>query len=98
MLCVFGFFFVCDRETVDSYTIAASPNVGAAVLRTPSLIYSSFVRSKSSLSFDGRTPLISEQDLSKKSWLERLSFQKQFTGEIPLGQGCSLTQTVFNGN
>ncbi|KAK4281937.1 hypothetical protein QN277_013378 [Acacia crassicarpa] len=88
------------KETVDSYTIAASPNIGAAVLRTPSLIYQSFVNlSKSSLSLEGKTPLLSEQDLiqKKSSWLERLSFQKQFTGELPLAQGCSLTQTVFNG-
>lgn len=88
------------KETVDSYTIAASPNIGAAVLRTPSLIYSSFVnRSKSSLSLDGKTPLLSEQDLiqKKSSWLERVSLQKELTGELPIGQGCSLTQTVFNG-
>ncbi|XP_028766685.1 amino acid transporter AVT1A-like [Neltuma alba] len=89
------------KETVDSYTIAASPNIGAAVLRTPSLIYSSFVnRSKSSLSLDGKTPLLSDhEDLiqKKSSWLEGVSLQKQLTGELPIGQGCSLTQTVFNG-
>ncbi|KAF7819093.1 amino acid transporter AVT1A-like [Senna tora] len=87
------------RETIDSYTIAASPNLGA-VLRTPSLIYSSVVNfSKSSLSLDGKAPLLSDQEDAKtqSSWLERVSLHKQLTGELPISYGCSFTQTVFNG-
>ncbi|KAL5699331.1 Amino acid transporter avt1a [Ranunculus cassubicifolius] len=94
------------KETTDSYTITASPNI-ASLLHAPSFIYSSF---RSSPDLDGTTPLLpaygnldQKQDLS--TGLERLpslaeekaSFHRQIIGEEHIGYGCSFTQTVFNG-
>ncbi|KAI4300883.1 hypothetical protein L6164_034210 [Bauhinia variegata] len=100
------------RETTDSLTIAASPSLNAAFLRTPSMIYSSFMgRSKSNLDLDPKAPLMpglgSTNEMQMDGWggisralssmYEQPSMHKQLTGELPLGQGCTLTQTVFNG-
>ncbi|QCE05225.1 solute carrier family 32 [Vigna unguiculata] len=84
------------KETTDSYTIAAAPNL-ESVLRGPSFIYSSFDnRSKSSLDIDGKTPFLSSEGISQSTWWEKASVQRHFTGELPIGYGCSFTQTVFN--
>ncbi|KAK9290764.1 hypothetical protein L1049_008940 [Liquidambar formosana] len=96
------------RESVDSYTITASPNFGT--LRRASNRYSSSdIRTKSNLDLDAKSPLLSEyenickkEDLDKivrtqSSWLEKASLHEQLTGELPIGHGCSFTQTVFNG-
>ncbi|WVY95718.1 hypothetical protein V8G54_027869 [Vigna mungo] len=84
------------KETTDSYTIAAAPNL-ESVLRGPSFIYSSFDnRSKSSLDIDGRTPFLSSEGINQSTWWEKASVQRHFTGELPIGYGCSFTQTVFN--
>jgi len=89
-------FLSYDRETTDSYTIAAAPNL-ESVLRGPSFIYSSFDnRSKSSLDIDGKTPFLSSEGISQSTWWEKASVQRHFTGELPIGYGCSFTQTVFN--
>ncbi|KAJ7976613.1 Amino acid transporter family protein [Quillaja saponaria] len=95
------------KETTDSYTIAASPSLGL-LLRTPSLIYTSFGPSKSHLDLDGKAPLLSDREKSYQrveldkisrsqlSWSEKASLYKQLTGEFPIAFGCSFTQTVFN--
>ncbi|KAG2403436.1 Amino acid transporter [Vigna angularis] len=84
------------KETTDSYTIAAAPNL-ESVLRGPSFIYSSFDnRSKSSLDIDGKTPFLSSEGTNQSTWWEKASVQRHFTGELPIGYGCSFTQTVFN--
>ncbi|XP_068494138.1 amino acid transporter AVT1A-like [Phaseolus vulgaris] len=84
------------KETTDSYTIAAAPNL-ESVLRGPSFIYSSFDnRSKSSLDFDGKIPFLSSEGLNQSTWWEKASVQRHFSGELPIGYGCSFTQTVFN--
>lgn len=103
--------FFHDRETTDSYTIAASPNFGA-LLQSPRLIYSSFTNhSKSDLDLDVKTPFLSAQEGKKQfqngesgrisrrqsSLWEKASFHSQHHGELPVGSGCSFTQTVFNG-
>ncbi|KAF5179627.1 Amino acid transporter [Thalictrum thalictroides] len=93
-------------ETTNSYTIAASPNF-VNLFQTPSLIYSSF---KSNLNIDGSSPLLPEygsiystQDsdtcLGKQpSWTQgKASLHEKVIEEGHIGQGCSLTQTVFNG-
>ena len=90
-----------DRETTNSYTIAANPNL-SAILRTPSVIYTSFTASKSIFEADGKTPLISHEALDRISrlsstWSEKAALYKQLTGEFPIASGCSFTQTVFNG-
>ena len=98
--------YVFDRETTDSYTLAASP--GFALLgRTPSMLS---MHSKSSIDVDGnKAPLLPEYDnkykeeehetLSKvSSRISSLkSLHEDFGGELPIGQGCTFTQTVFNG-
>jgi vesicular inhibitory amino acid transporter len=106
-----GLFSFSGRETTDSYTISASPSIGllGQGLRA---IYSSFDdRTKSNLDLDGKSPLLSDyeknyqkEDLdsisrAQSSISERASlYKQQLTGELPIGHGCSLTQTVFNGN
>ncbi|XP_021744595.1 amino acid transporter AVT1A-like [Chenopodium quinoa] len=94
------------RETTDSYTLAASPGFGL-LGRTPSLI--SF-RSRSNIDDDGnKTPLLSEhgsryqkEDYDKLSKVSSRisalgSLHEHLAGELPIGQGCTFTQTVFNG-
>lgn len=98
------------RETTDSYTISASPSF---VLLGQGLraIYSSFDdRTTSNLDLHGKSPLLSDYERSyQKEDFDRISraqssisekaslYKQQFTGELPIGHGCSLTQTVFNG-
>ncbi|XP_058723997.1 amino acid transporter AVT1A-like [Vicia villosa] len=75
------------KETTDSYTIATAPSFGS-FLRAPSFIYSSFGnRSKSNLDIDGKSPFLSSHE---KGSMQNLA------GEMPIGHGCSLTQTIFN--
>ncbi|XP_024016975.1 amino acid transporter AVT1A isoform X1 [Morus notabilis] len=96
------------KETIDSYTIAASPNFGSSLGHVRSIIYSSFGgHSKDSLDLDGKSPLLSDKSYQKSdldrisrtqsSWSEKSHLHKQLTGELPIGQGCSFTQTIFNG-
>ncbi|XP_055828556.1 amino acid transporter AVT1A [Solanum dulcamara] len=95
------------RETIDSYTIAASPNFG--LIRRGSSILSEF-GSRIFLDSDVKTHLLAEKEkieeqnvvdgisVTKASWSEKASsLYEQFTGELPISYGCSLTQTVFNG-
>ncbi|XP_035545591.1 amino acid transporter AVT1A-like [Juglans regia] len=97
------------RATTDSYTITASPSFGLLGLGS-SAMYSSFDdHTKSNSDLDGKSPLLSDyerthqrEDLDKisraqSSLAEKASLNKQLTGELPIGHGCSLTQTVFNG-
>ncbi|CAI9099620.1 OLC1v1036470C1 [Oldenlandia corymbosa var. corymbosa] len=95
------------KETTDIYSIAASPSFGT-LRRTSGVSHSNYdINSHNNL--DRKTPLLSEykNDLQKEeagsltrkqsSWLEKSSMYRQLTGELPIGYGCSLTQTVFNG-
>ncbi|KAK7267158.1 hypothetical protein RIF29_19822 [Crotalaria pallida] len=85
------------KETTDSYSIAAAPNF-ESILHGPSFVYSSFrKRSKSDLDIDGKTPLLSGQDIRQSTWWEKASLQRLISGELPVGYGCNFTQTVFNG-
>ncbi|KAK7290780.1 hypothetical protein RIF29_05462 [Crotalaria pallida] len=93
------------REATDSYTIAAAPNF-ESIIKAPSVIYSSFVnRSKSYLDHDGRMSFLSGQGsqihggISRRqsTWWEKASVQMQIPEEFPIGYGCNLTQTIFNG-
>jgi vesicular inhibitory amino acid transporter len=100
-----GYFIIListfyNRETTDSYTIATAPTFGS-MLKGPSFIYSSFTnRSKSNLEIDGKTPFLSsgldQGTVQTTTWWEKGSMQN-LVGEMPIGYGCSLTQTVFNG-
>ncbi|KAK7344954.1 hypothetical protein VNO77_15247 [Canavalia gladiata] len=86
------------KETTDSYTLAATPNLESFLRGGSSFIYSSFGnRSKNSLDIDGKTPFLSGQEgvTQSKSWKEG-SVQNNVTGESPNGHGCSFIQTVFN--
>ncbi|XP_073222893.1 amino acid transporter AVT1A-like [Cicer arietinum] len=92
------------QEAIDPFTIAA-PNLGS-ILKAPSVIYSSFVsRSRSYLELqDGKTSFLSGRDLTQdgfptrqSTWWEKASIQMQIPEELPIGYGCSFTQTIFNG-
>ncbi|KAL1351157.1 hypothetical protein AAHE18_06G076800 [Arachis hypogaea] len=95
------------KEATDSYSIAAAPSLGS-FLRGPSVIYSSFVnKSKSYLELDGKASFLSglgyggsvhQDGITRQStWWEKASIQMQIPEELPLGYGCNLTQTIFNG-
>ncbi|XP_010554769.1 PREDICTED: vacuolar amino acid transporter 1 [Tarenaya hassleriana] len=83
------------KETTDSYTIAASPIFGS--LKS----FSSFHRnSKSSLDLDTKSPLLPEntEDVDRISVTQSAwSHKGSFAEELPIGRGCSFTQTIFNG-
>ncbi|XP_059646107.1 amino acid transporter AVT1A isoform X1 [Cornus florida] len=90
------------REATDSYTITASPVFGA-------LRWASGISNKSNIDLETKTPLLSEnekiyqrEDLDRisrmqSSWSEKASLTEKLTGELPTSNGCSLTQTIFNG-
>ncbi|XP_058207088.1 amino acid transporter AVT1A-like isoform X2 [Rhododendron vialii] len=94
------------RETTDSFTITASPIFGT-LRRLSSVRYSGCDSdSKSSLDLE---PLLPEYEKSfrkedsgrisrtQSSWSDKAPLHKQFTGEFPISNGCSFTQTIFNG-
>lgn len=96
-----------NRETIDSYTIAASPSFG--LRRLGSSIISE-VDSREFLGSDVKTHLLAEKEkvqeqnvvdeisVAKASWSEKASsLHEQLVGELPISYGCSLTQTIFNG-
>ncbi|EES07655.1 hypothetical protein BDA96_04G347200 [Sorghum bicolor] len=95
------------RETTDTYTIAASPSFG--YLGPSTSKYSLLDLGRSGLGSDLKLPLVSDKADGKQDSVknlpktlssirdERVSFQLQHTGEIYISQGCSVTQTVFNG-
>jgi len=94
-------FCLCDSEAIDPLTIAAAPNLGS-ILRGPSVLYSSFVgSSKSYLELhDGKTSFLSGNQIQEgfpTTWWEKASIQMQIPEELPLGYGCTFTQTIFNG-
>lgn len=96
------------KQTIDSYSITATPNFG--LLRDPSAsIYSSLhdIGIESNFDADAKSRLLSEceklyskEDLQKISrkistWSGKGSLHEQL-GELPISHGCSVTQTVFN--
>ncbi|KAE8661195.1 Transmembrane amino acid transporter family protein, putative isoform 2 [Hibiscus syriacus] len=95
------------KETMDPYTITASPSFGI-IGGIQNLRHFSFTSQKSNLELDGRLPLLNENRKSysketlesisraQSGWSQRPSFPKQLTGEFPISYGCSVTQTVFN--
>ncbi|KAL8142992.1 LOW QUALITY PROTEIN: hypothetical protein V2J09_016024 [Rumex salicifolius] len=98
------------RETLDPYTISASPAFGT-LGRTPSLRFLPSDDQYKSGSLDieeDKAPLLSDDDRkSQKMDVERLpsaystlsqksQLSHHFTEEFPIAEGCSWTQTVFN--
>jgi len=68
--------FSYDKETMNSYTIAASPNL-EPVVQWSSFIYSTFDNlSKSSLDIDGKTPFLSSKGLNT-TMIECICFYSQ---------------------
>ncbi|MCI19837.1 vacuolar amino acid transporter 1-like, partial [Trifolium medium] len=94
---------VTSIEAIDPLTIAAAPNLGS-IFKAPSVIYSSFVNlgSKSNLDLhDGKTPFLSNAQIPEgvprqSTWWEKASIQMHFPEELPIGYGCTFTQTIFN--
>ncbi|XP_047177135.1 amino acid transporter AVT1A-like, partial [Vigna umbellata] len=93
------------RDAIDSYTISVAPNI-ESIIRAPSVIYSSFIGggSKSMLEHDERTSFLSGEEIiqagisrRQSTWWEKASIQMQIPEELPIGYGCSLSQTIFNG-
>lgn len=91
--------FLFGRETTDSYTLAASPNFGNRLGHVRSIIYSSFGgHSKDSVDLDAKSPFLVDRISGiQSSWSGKSHVSTQLTGELPIGHGCSFTQTVFNG-
>ncbi|KAL6911996.1 hypothetical protein ACP4OV_000801 [Aristida adscensionis] len=95
------------RETTDTYTIAASPSFG--YLGPSTSKYSLLDLGRSGLGSDLKLPLVSDKPDGKQESVksfrkpygsmrdDKVSFHSQHTGEVYIGQGCSVTQTVFNG-
>lgn len=95
------------RETTDTYTIAASPSFG--YLGPSTSKYSILDGGRSSLGSDLKLPLLSDKLDGKQDSVKSLrktlgsaidrksSLLTQHTGEVYIAQGCSVTQTVFNG-
>ncbi|EOY08949.1 Transmembrane amino acid transporter family protein, putative isoform 2 [Theobroma cacao] len=96
------------QETMDPYTITASPSFGV-LGGVPNFTHFSFSsQSKSSLDLDGKLPLLPEHQKScqkdfldsisraPSSWSQKYSLHKQLTGEFPVAYGCNVTQTIFN--
>ena len=97
------------RETVDSYSITASPNFGS-LGRTPSIKYSSLdVGSQSEEDLGIQSPFLSGSVLAKQESDKNLrrpvvsvkdeviSSGLEFSEEGCIHHGCSFIQTVFNG-
>ncbi|CAN6460164.1 unnamed protein product [Victoria cruziana] len=90
------------RESVDSYTISASPSF-RLLQRSLSIRYPSFGGNE----FEAKLPLLPEDTIEKQASDKTLSksglFQKshhlnlQCSGEGLAVEGCNLTQTIFNG-
>lgn len=95
------------KETMDPYTITASPSFGL-IGGISNFRHFSFSSQKSNLDLDGKLPLLPENRKSyskefldsisgaQSTWSQKHSFSKQLTGEFPIAYGCSVTQTVFN--
>ncbi|XP_077238251.1 transmembrane amino acid transporter family protein isoform X2 [Tasmannia lanceolata] len=87
------------RKSTDSYTIAASPNFGI-LLRAPSVRYSSLdLSTQRSPDLDPKLPLLHDKSISERQESDRnlSSSHSQHTGEGYIAQGCSFSQTIFNG-
>ncbi|RXH76852.1 hypothetical protein DVH24_019740 [Malus domestica] len=95
------------RETIDSYSIAASPNIANLGFVPSNASFTNY--SKSILDLIGKSPFVSTNEsfpqkgdserfsVNQSLLSERSTLHKHLTGEIPVGHGCSFTQTVFNG-
>ncbi|KAL2501889.1 Transmembrane amino acid transporter family protein [Forsythia ovata] len=97
------------RETIDSYTISASPKFGTLELGSSNRYLPCEVNSSSYSHHDVTKSLLSKKATAEEkdnaggictprlSSSEKAPLHKQLTGELPVGHGCSLTQTIFNG-
>ncbi|KAL0290862.1 UNVERIFIED_CONTAM: Amino acid transporter AVT1A [Sesamum angustifolium] len=93
------------KETVDSYAISASPEFG--ILRRHSSSRYSFYEANSNdyLHSDAKKSLLTKEEKDDSDrisgvtlpWQGSSSLHKQPTEELPVGHGCSFSQTVFNG-
>ncbi|RHN47740.1 putative amino acid transporter, transmembrane domain-containing protein [Medicago truncatula] len=85
------------NEALDPLTIAAAPNIGS-VLRAPSVIYASFAAGRSSKSYlELQDGFLTGTQIQESTWWEKASIQKNIPEELPIGYGCTFTQTIFNG-
>lgn len=99
--------FLVNREATDSYTIAVSPNFG--LIKRSSFFGQSTHNISATTSFDNdfKTPLLGENEdtykkedsdrISRSPLLEKAPSREGFIEESPVSQGCSFTQTIFNG-
>ncbi|KAH0972193.1 hypothetical protein GBA52_024349 [Prunus armeniaca] len=98
-----------SSPTIDSYSIAASPNI-ANLGFVPTSSYASIhnyskgildlITKSSFLSTNESAPQKADLDrisITQSLLSEKSTLHKQQTGELPIGHGCSFTQTIFNG-
>ncbi|XP_047952064.1 amino acid transporter AVT1A [Salvia hispanica] len=96
-------------ETADAYSISVSPSFGTLKHRSSSRYSFSEVNNNDFMQSDARRSLLSkEESVDEKydpesisvaglSLSQRASLYEQLTGELPIGRGCSFSQTIFNG-
>ncbi|KAK6942178.1 Amino acid transporter, transmembrane domain [Dillenia turbinata] len=94
------------RDTIDSYTIAASPALGILHCRASKSSYQD-ITSRGNLDLDAKLPLLTDYEkIPQKENLDRISkMQSSWSamhssyehGESPISHGCSFAQTIFNG-
>lgn len=97
-------FFFLSRETTTSYSISASPNFGTLNNRFSftEVNNNEFLQSDARRSFLSKEESVDEKydpesiSAARLSWLQKSSLYEQ-TGELPIGYGCSYSQTIFNG-
>ncbi|KAM7529993.1 hypothetical protein LguiB_033403 [Lonicera macranthoides] len=97
------------RETMDSYSITASPNLGGILNIVSTSRFSTADFGSRIFEDSSKSSLLAEYErIYKKEdhdrisrvqslWSERASVHEPLIGEAPIARGCSLTQTVFNG-
>ncbi|KAL8095257.1 amino acid transporter AVT1A-like [Apium graveolens] len=95
------------KESIDAYTIAAAPIYGSFrdVLNTS--FTGGDLDGQSNYDLNEKAPLLSDLENNKgdqcgilqaqTSCLCRTSLHEKHAGELPISQGCTFTQTLFNG-
>lgn len=105
ILIIFISHFV-SRESIDAYTIAAAPIYGS--LRDVLSVSFTGGDGQSNYDLNEKAPLLSDLEKDKgdqcgilesqTSCLCRTSLHEKHAGELPISQGCTFMQTLFNGN
>ncbi|KAL1813484.1 hypothetical protein ACET3Z_023549 [Daucus carota] len=95
------------KESIDAYTISAAPGFGSFRDAFNSSFTGGDMDNQSNFDLDERAPLLSDLEKNKvdqcrilqsqTSCLCMTSMHKKHAGELPISQGCTFLQTLFNG-